>query len=98
MNVPRKYSLLRLIAFILKLLAWVVLVAAAVGFILLLIGLGGSYDTDNQILRALGAAGLVVTPLLGVVWFIQLFAFGSILSLLIDVEENTRALAAQDRG
>lgn len=98
MNVPRKYSLLRLIAFILKLLAWVVLVAAAVGFILLLIGLGGSHDTDNQILRALGAAGLVVTPLLGVVWFIQLFAFGSILSLLIDVEENTRALAAQDRG
>ncbi len=97
MNVPRKYGLLRAIAFILKLLAWVVLAAALIGTIVLLTNLGGSTATDNQFLRALGSAGVVATPLLGVIWFIQLFAFGSILSLLVDVEENTRALAAEAR-
>lgn len=98
MNVPRKYGLLRAIAFILKLLGWVVLLAALIGTILLLTGLGGSTASDNQILRSLTAVGVIMTPLLGVIWFIQLFAFGSILSLLIDVEENTRALAAQGQG
>lgn len=95
MNVSRKYGLLRAIAFILKLLAWVVLAAALIGTIVLLTNIGGSTAADNQLLRALGSAGVVATPLLGVIWFIQLFAFGSILSLLVDVEENTRALAAQ---
>lgn len=97
MNVPRKYGLLRAIAFVLKLLGWVVLLAALIGTILLLTGLGGNATADNQVFRTLAAAGVVVTPLLGVIWFIQLFAFGSILSLLVDVEENTRALAAQTR-
>ncbi len=97
MNVPRKYGLLRVIAFILKLLAWVVLVGALIGTIVLLTGLGGATASDNEIIRSLTAAGVIATPLLGVIWFIQLFAFGSILSLLVAVEENTRALAAQAR-
>lgn len=97
MNVPRKYGLLRVIALILKLLSWVVLIGAIVGTVLLVVGVGAAGANDNAVLRALTAAGLVATPLIGVIWFIQLFAFGSILSLLVDVEENTRALAAQAR-
>ena len=97
MNVPRKYGLLRAIAFLLKLLAWIVLLAALIGTVLLLVGFDSSLANAPDWLRALSTAGLVAAPLLGVVWFIQLFAFGSILSLLVDVEENTRALAAHAR-
>ncbi len=43
----------------------------------------------------LPGAGSVGVPLLCVVWLVQLFVFGSILSLLIDIEENTRALAGR---
>lgn len=78
MNVSRKYGVLRAIAFILKLLAWVVLVGALVGTIVILTGFG-SVAQNNALLQALTTAGVVATPLLGVIWFIQLFAFGSIL-------------------
>jgi hypothetical protein len=36
---------------------------------------------------------MMAAPIFGIVWFVQLFAFGSILSLLIDIEANTSALA-----
>ncbi|MGQ9492004.1 MAG: hypothetical protein ACUVR4_12520 [Anaerolineae bacterium] len=94
MNVPRKYGLLRAIAFILKLLAWLVLLAGIIGGFAGL--LGGSPLARNfnlpEALPIIGGAGLLF---LCVVWFVQLFAFGSILSLLIDIEENTRAIAAE---
>ena len=38
--------------------------------------------------------GLVLGLLSGIIWFVQLYAFGSILSLLVEIEQNTRALAA----
>ncbi len=96
MNVPRKYGLLRFIAFILKLLAWIVLLVGIGGMVLALIGLGSGLTNNQpgwlQMLPWVGALGL---PLLAVIWFVQLFAFGSILSLLIDIEENSRRLTAQ---
>lgn len=84
MNIPRNYDLLKLIASILKLLAWVALVLAVIGVIVALAAMPG----------ALKLVGVVVALLVGIGWFVQLYAFGSILSLLIDIENNTRMLAS----
>ncbi len=94
MNVPRKYGLVRAIAFILKLLAWVVLVVCVAG------GVFGGLRLFNA--PALGLPGLpawlgtgtiLVAVLTGLFWFVPLYGFGSILSLLLDIEENTRAIS-----
>ncbi len=95
MNVPHKYQVLRVIATILKALAWLALLVAVIA---LLIGLPSFLSASAR-----GApwyeiapwAVMLGLPIFGIVWFIQLFAIGSILSLLINIEENTRALAAQ---
>jgi hypothetical protein len=88
MNGSQKYGLVRAIAFILKLLAWLALIAGVIAAIAA--AAGGSGPGLLQVMRSLG---MVVGPIVGIVWFVQLFAFGSILSLLVDIEENTRQLA-----
>lgn len=90
MSLPPKYGIVRAIAFVLKLLAWIALVAGLVVAIV-----SASAGGGGGILQVLRSMGLVIGPLVGIVWFVQLYAFGSILSLLIDIEENTRVLAAQ---
>ncbi len=97
MKAPRKYGLLRLIALVLKVLAWVVLVLGIVGMFGLF-GIGGSLSGDLGFLRSVTTAGAPAVLLIAIVWFVQLFAFGSILSLLIDIEENTRALVSDAGG
>lgn len=89
----RRYGIVRVIALVLKALG---IVALAAGLILAAIALlsGG----DNPVLQAIKSMGAIVSLLLGVIWFVQLFAFGSILSLLVDIEENTRELAAEPTG
>ncbi len=91
MNVPRKYGLLRAIGTIMKVLAWIILVVGIVAAIVGLISLGSS----TGLTRSLAYAGVIGAPLLSIVWFVQLYAFGSILSLLIDIEESTRAMAVE---
>lgn len=97
MSVPRKYGLLRAIATVLKVLGVIALLLGLVGMVWVL-----ATGNSGAALDALGTAslpswirttGAALLPLIGLVWFIQLFAFGSILSLLINIEENTRALA-----
>jgi Na+/proline symporter len=94
MNVPRKYPVLRVIAFILKVLAWIVLAAGIIGMIALL-SAGSGLGSDLQVLRPLTTAGAFAVPLMGIWWFVLLFGFGSILSLLVDIEEKTRELATR---
>ena len=91
MNVPRKYGLLRAIGTIMKVLAWIILVVGIVAAIVGLISLGSS----TGLTRSLAYAGVIGAPLLSIVWFVQLYAFGSILSLLIDIEESTRTMAVE---
>lgn len=90
MDVPHKYRVVWVIALVLKILACLALAAGLVVAILAAFGGGGSAAPIVNVLRSLG---LVIGPLVGIVWFIQLFALGSILSLLVDIEENTRALS-----
>jgi hypothetical protein len=90
MSVAHKYRVARAIALVLKVLAWIALViglASAVG--ILVSGGAGS----NSLVDTMRSVGLVIGPLVGVVWFVQFFALGSVLSLLVDIEENTRSLA-----
>ncbi len=91
MSVSQKYGVLRVIATILKFLAWLVLAAGIIGMIIVLANTGKMPEA----LRPLAAAGTFAVPILAIVWFLQLFGFGSILSLLIDIEENTRGMAAR---
>jgi hypothetical protein len=92
-TVQRRYGFLRAIAFLLKLLAWLALLAgltiAAVS-LLMLAGLGSGILNLDPTVRLLGAS---LAPAVGIAAFVKLYAFGSILSLLIDIEENTRRLA-----
>jgi hypothetical protein len=85
MNIPRNYNLLRLIASILKVLAWVALVLAVIGIIVALAA---------NLPGVLKLVGVVTALLVGIGWFVQLYAFGSILALLVDIETNTRMLAS----
>lgn len=91
MSGSQKYGILRVIATILKFLAWVVLAAGIIGMIIVLANTGKMGDA----LRPLATAGTFAVPIIAIVWFVQLFGFGSILSLLIEIEENTRGIAAR---
>jgi len=91
MSVPQKYGILRVIALILKVLAWVVLAAGIIGMIVVLLNAGNTPD----VLRPLLSASAFAIPVIAIIWFVQLFAFGSVLSLLIEIEENTRGMAAR---
>jgi len=93
MNTRRKYGLLRAIAWLLKALAWVILVVGIVGMIVALVSLGRAGD---PLLRGVWVAGAILLPLLGISWFVQLYAVGGVLSLLIEIEQNTRLLAARE--
>jgi len=87
MNVPRKYGLVRAIAVLLKLLAVVVLILGIVGLVASL-NFGGQLALPQWI----SVGGAVALPLIALLTAMQLYAFGSILSLLVRLEENTRAM------
>ncbi len=95
MSIPRKYGLLRVIAFILKLLGWLVLAAGISGAIVVATMSGRLPQDTPEMFRTLAQVGALAAPIIAIVWFVQLFAFGSVLSMLIEVEEKTRGLAAR---
>lgn len=88
MEAPAKYGVLNFVAIILKALAWIVLIATVIGGFLAIFNLGSG----------LGTVTGIGSILMGVLGFLQLYALGSILSILIDIERNTRSLAMQSKG
>ena len=90
MNVPRKYGLVRVIAALFKILGVIILIVGIVALV-------GSLFFGNQLRlpQWLTLGGAVAAPLVALVTFVQLYAFGSILSLLVKIEENTRAMLQQ---
>ena len=88
MDVPRKYGLVRAIAALLKLLAVIVLILGIVALV-------GSLQLGKQpgLPNWVSVGGAVAAPLIALLTFFQLYAFGSILSLLVKIEEHTRAMA-----
>jgi hypothetical protein len=87
MEVPAKYGIVRAVAFILKLLAWIVLILGIGGGLLAMFNLGSGLGT-------FAGMGGVLT---GVLWFLLLYAVGSILSVLVDIEQETRSLAIRSQ-
>jgi hypothetical protein len=88
MEAPARYGLLRFIATILKILAWIVLIATVIGGFLALLNLGSG----------LGTVTGISSILVGVLGFLELYALGSILAILIDIERSTRSLAIQSKA
>jgi hypothetical protein len=95
MNVPQRYGVVRAIALILKILAWLALLGGLVTALATAVAIGNVSGAAAGLLQVIRSIGLIVGPVVGIVWFVQLYAFGSILSLLIDIEENTRVLSAE---
>lgn len=93
MSGSQRYGILRVVATILKILAWVVLAAGIIGLIIVL----SSAGKMPEALRPLVSSGAFAVPIIAIVWFLQLFGFGSILSLLIEIEENTRGIAGRSQ-
>ncbi|NLE99946.1 MAG: hypothetical protein GX601_03125 [Anaerolineales bacterium] len=104
----KRFKVLRAIATIWKILAWVELILgiiAAVGVLVLgLVGMssleayGYSYPSDVpwQLAGPLGGLIGAFSVLVGVVfWFLMLYAIGEVIYVLLAIEENTRQPAPQ---
>jgi len=102
-SVPQRFGVLRLIGTLLKVMAWIVLVASIL--LALTAGLAGPIarqfmgDAGLQTeLLAMGSAGGLIAGVLlmviGIVLFLTLFAAGENIFLQLAIEENTRMSAA----
>ena len=87
MNVLRKYGLVRAIAIVLKVIAIIVLLIGIAALVASLI-----FGNQLALPSWMTLGGAVAAPLAALLIFVQLYAFGSILSLLVKIEENTRAM------
>jgi hypothetical protein len=90
-----RYQILRIIALVLKVLAWVALAIAVISLLIALPSFLSATARGAPWYEVMPWGMMLGLPVLGVIWFVQLFAFGSIISLLISIEENTRALAGR---
>lgn len=85
MKTERNYGLLRNIALVLRIISWVALAVGVIGAIVVLtLSLPGGLKFGL----------FLVAIIAGICWFIQLYAAGSVLVLLMDTEENTREMAS----
>ena len=101
MSVPKRFGVLRLVGTLLKVIAWIVLIVSilgAIGLVLmensgLQLPIANVYDTG-----ALGQTGGIFVGLgvliVGLIYFLILYASGESLHLQLAVEENTRLTAA----
>lgn len=102
MSVPKRFGVLRLVGTLLKVIAWIVLIVAILGAIGLVLmensGLQMPAVTDLYGAGTLGQTGGIAVGLgvliLGLIYFLILYASGESLHLQLAVEENTRLTAA----
>lgn len=88
MDTPRKYTVLRIIAIIIQVLAWIVLVG---GVILTLVWFFNAQNMFAGIwVDGLNLIGLIFL-LIGAANFIPLYFVSNVLLALCDIEQNTRA-------
>ncbi len=97
----KKFRVLRIVAFIWKVVAWVILVSSVLG------GCGAlvmTLMTGNQLARQSSALGLgmlggavsgiviaIIAIFVGIFYFISLYAVAEIIDVVLALEENTRA-------
>ena len=102
MSVPKRFAILRFFGSLLKVLAWIFLVLAIIGSIGAVLAETAMTPffsqwgiTGAEFLSAGGGiiAG-IVTLVLGLFYFVLLYALGEYVQLTLAVEENTRLTAA----
>lgn len=108
MTVPKRFGVLRFVAALMKVIAWLVLILAVLAGVVAAIG---SFSTILQTqsltqlpvigpfipLLGTGTSGLVTGILIalgGLIYFVLWYALADALSLNLAVEENTRLTAA----
>lgn len=105
----RRFTALRIVATLWKILAWVVLILGILGAIGMLIGSIAGGGIVGQLLSQYGVQGQVpggaVVGIVGgvivflvalittIFYFLILYAFGELVSLFLAIEENTRLTA-----
>jgi drug/metabolite transporter (DMT)-like permease len=108
MTVPKRFGVLRFIAALFKVLAWIVLILAVLGGIAVALSSFGTFmQTPSMVdipiigplLNVFGSgAGALLTgigaALGGLLLFVVYFAIGESISMQLAVEENTRLTAA----
>lgn len=104
MTVPKRFSVLRIWGWLLKILAWIVLIISILSAI-------GAVAAPNSLSQLFGAAstspvvGLlgtqvggiilgIVALLFGIIYFLVIFAAGEQIHMQLAIEENTRLTAA----
>jgi len=106
MSVPKRFGVLRVMGTLLKVIAWIVLIFAILGAIglgltsmsgdLLPSLLGGA--VPPELLATMGPIGgilaAVVVLIVGLLYFLVIYAAGESIHLQLAVEENTRLTAA----
>ena len=103
----KRYSALRTIATIFKILGVLIAIfgiLSALGLCATLVLSGASLPREST--GALGPVGGTVAGiissvfalLISIVWAVMLFAFGDFISVLLSIEENTRATSVMLRG
>lgn len=100
----KKFGVLRIVATIYKVLAWIVLVVGVLGGCLSLgmgaLGFVSGAASSSAFERSLGVTGALGGMVSGVIviffaalYFLVLYALGETIYLLLALEENTRATA-----
>ena len=100
----KRYRVLRIVATIYKVIAWILLVVSVLGgcgaiAVGLLAGGAGSSSTNALGAMVGGVVGGAITGIVaiffGVIYFLFLYAFAELIDVGLALEENTRATVEQ---
>ncbi len=83
----KRFGVLRTIATIFKIVAWVVLVITIIGFFVALLG--------SSLFGRGGIASSFLVLIIGVIYFLSLYAFAELIYLFLSIEENVRLIASK---
>ncbi|MGQ9465657.1 MAG: hypothetical protein ACUVQ4_08135 [bacterium] len=104
----KKFTALRIVSVIFKILAWIVAVLTIIGFIVMLVSgaalssmMGRGYGAYGGMgaLGAFGGVGMAFFILIyGALIFVSLLAAADIILVILAIEENTRSLKPPQAG
>jgi len=106
----KKFTALRIVSVIFKVLAWIVAVLTVIGFIVMLVGGAAMSSIMNRgyggygyggmgALGAFGGVGIAFVILIyGALIFVSLLAAAEIILVILAIEENTRVLKPPQTG
>lgn len=96
----KKFTALRTISIILKVIAWIVAACTIIGFFVMLVGgaaisqLGSRYGYGAMPFGMMGGIAMAFYILiLGIIWFVSLLAGADLIMVILAIEENTRSKA-----